>query len=156
MSKIMNMKGVERQELDNLSPKEKAVLSFVEHLSEVKSKNSDVMIEWILGLSSDEILEEVRSGDLSEFPVPKGNRFIVFSWVVFDDLTSDPSCSRGSSDIRIFDTDRGLKFIANTGSLAEMEKEWTEALVDIDYPMFVVDKQGFRYENPEFKRFNEK
>lgn len=136
--------------LASMKPKERAIFLFVENLLKFErgfpKQGGELNISWYWRKTTQNIYDTVLAGNPYILPVPITNKFEVFGWIA--DFGGK---SLGSDDIRILDhVGPALFFRANTGSLKGMEQWWEDVVGDIDYPIFVDDRHGFRYTNPAY------
>lgn len=163
------------QRMKELPAMEVAVFKLILHLHNLEQKKYESseqrpILDFEYGRTSTQIIEDVIEGDTFSLPIPHSDRYAVFGWMMGfpydpEEAKQFPSqkayreahLSVGSSDIRIFDykdeviSEPCLKFFANMGSFKGMVGHWKEALDQINYPCFVEDRNGFRFENAAYQ-----
>ena len=163
-----DVQSLREEVLNKLSPKEKAVFLFVEHLLQVErdfkpEKEDQILtIGWKYGRTTSQIYEAALKGNIFMLPTPEGQQFASFSWTTGYDSTPERRAqfqsyekfleefpSRGSSDIRILDRLGSIVFNANLGNLKGTESWWSAATDTIEYPIMVQNRdRTVIYRNP--------
>lgn len=139
--------------LAQLSPKEAAIFMLAEHLLKIEQEGNKARLQiyWNNGLKTGEVIGAAYCGDLFAFPAPTPERYSLLQW----EWWPQQGKMKGSGDIRIYDQERLLYFLANQNSFEGMEKDWAEAVDNIPYPILVEDRYGFRHVNPSCRKLLE-
>jgi hypothetical protein len=146
--------------LEKCEPHEKAAFEFLKNLLKFEKnfrgkQDEQLHIVWEGDLTTQTLLNNVLSKSY-ELPIEDG-RYHTFTWLSgyvappeANNKWNETHKSLGSTDIRLYydHYTNNIKFLYNMGSMSGIQKWWEEVIGNIDFPMYVEDRNDNKYLNP--------